>query len=354
MMKQLITRFRTKFRDISFAGLITVPFVIIILTGFSFTGCSKSSGTKIGFLYSSDITYRFVLESNYFAERARELGVEVIIDHAGNNAPLQYQKALEMMDKGIDLLVLIYINANTADAIVRDVKAAGIPVMAYNRLIPGSDLDMYIAGNNKSLGESMAGYALRHAPRGNYMLFGGDKFDRNAVELLASIENVLGPSIKSGDINILYRTYTENWDGKNAAYELKQFLANSGEQPDVIMSSFDGMSHAIIQVLEEYGLAGKVILTGQDAEMVSVRDIANGKQHITLYHPWKEIAYTAADVAVEMIRGKNLSKFNIVYTDNGFKPVPTVQINSIPVTRENLDKVLIETGVYKREDIYLQ
>jgi D-xylose transport system substrate-binding protein len=344
-MKQMITNFRVK---------IILPMVIIILAGFMGSGCKSSSEMKIGFLYSSDITYRFVLESQYFAERARELGAQVFIDQAGNNAALQYQKAMEMVDMGVDLLVLIYINANTADAIVRDVKAAGIPIMAYNRLVPDSDLDMYIAGNNRSLGESMAGHALKNVPRGNYMVFGGDKFDRNAVELMESFDHVLGPSIRSGDINILYRTYTENWDGKNAAFELKQFLANSQEQPDVILSSFDGMTHAMIQVLEEYGLAGKVILTGQDAELVSIRDIVNGKQHITMYHPWKQIAYTAAEVAVEMVRGNNLSRFNVVYTDNGYKPVPTVQINSIPVTRENLDNVLIESGAYKREDIYLQ
>ena len=330
--------------------------ILILLMAFAFSGlfssCSSKEDMKIGFLYSSDITHRFVVETNYFAERARQLGAEVIIDHADNNAAIQYQMAMKMKDQGIDMLVLIYINEITANAIVRDYKADDIPVMAYNRLIPNSDLDVFIAGNNQSLGEGMAGYALKHAPRGNYMLFGGDKFDRNAVELQASIDSVLAPSVKNGQINILYKTYTENWDGKNAAFELRQFLNNSDTHPDAIISCFDGMAHEMIAVLSEWELDGQVIITGQDAQLESVRDIAAGKQHITMYHPFKEIAYTAAEVAVAILKKDKLDEFGIVYTDNGFKQVPTVQINSIAVTRENLDEILIEGGVYTRAEVY--
>jgi D-xylose transport system substrate-binding protein len=331
-------------------------FILIFLMAFAFSGlfsaCSSKEDIKIGFLFSSDITYRFVVESNYFAERARQLGAEVIIDQADNNAAVQYQKAMEMKAQGVDMLVLIYINEITANAIVRDFKVDGVPVMAYNRLIPNSDLDVYISGNNQRLGEEMAGYALDRVPNGNYMLFGGDKFDRNAVELQASIDSMLAPSIANGQVKILYKTFTENWDGVNAAFELKQFLDNSAVHPDVILSCFDGMSHEMIGVLKEWDLNGKVIITGQDAQLESVQDIAAGQQHMTMYHPFKEIAYTAAEVAVAIINGDKLDDFDVVYTDNGLKQVPTVQIASIPVTRENLDKVLIDGGMFKRDEVY--
>ncbi|TCO08810.1 substrate-binding domain-containing protein [Natronoflexus pectinivorans] len=326
--------------------------VLLVFAAIFFAACGKSSeSVKIGFLYSSEISYRFFMESIFFAERARELGAEVIIDHANDNDALQHQKALEMVNQGIDILVLIYINANTADAIVRDVKnAANIPVIAYNRLIPNSDIDMFIAGNNQNLGEEMAGFVLNQKPQGNYMIFGGDKFDRNAVELQASIDSVLKPSIDRGDINIIYRTFIENWNGMHAAFELRQYMANFETHPDVIISGFDGMSESMIEVLEEYGLAGDVIITGQDAQEASVQHILDGKQHLTLYHPWREIAYTAAEVAIEMARGNRLRDFDIVYTDNGYKQVPTVQINSIPVTIDNINEVLFESGAYNRVD----
>jgi D-xylose transport system substrate-binding protein len=333
-------------------------FILILLAAFVLTGlfasCSSSKeDMKIGFLYPSDIIYRFVVEGNYFVERAEQLGAEVLIDQTDNNAALQYQKAMEMKEQGVDMLILIYINEITANAIVRDYKADGVPVMAYNRLIPNSDLDVFIAGNNKSLGEEMAGYALNQAPAGNYMFFGGDKFDRNAVELQASIDSVLKPSVENGQINILYKTFIENWDPKNAAFELRQFMNNSETHPDVIISCFDGMSHEMLDVLAEWELDGKVIITGQDAQIESVQDIAAGRQQMTMYHPFKKIAYTAAELAVAIINGDNLDAFNVVYTDNGFKQIPTVQINSIPVTRENLDEILIEGGVYTRDEVYV-
>ena len=346
--KQILHFYSPKYRKDSIKAVL----LLFIALSMVFSGCSTKEDIKIGFLYSSDITYRFVVESNYFAERAAQLGAEVIIDHADNNAALQYEKAVEMKEQGVDMLVLIYINEITANAIVRDYKAEGIPVMAYNRLIPNSDIDMYIAGNNRSLGENMAGYVLNRVPRGNYMLFGGDKFDRNAIELQAAIDSVLAPSIENGSINILYKTFTENWDGRNAAYELRQFMQNSEQYPDAIIACFDGMAHHMIEVLKDWDLDGKAIITGQDAQIESVRDIAAGKQHITMYHPFKEIGYTAAEVAIALIKGERLDDFNVVYTDNGLKEVPTVQINSIPVTRDNLDLVLIEGGVYTRDEVY--
>ena len=346
--KQILHFYSLKYRKDSIKAVL----LLFIVLSMVFSGCSKKEDIKIGFLYSSDITYRFVVESKHFAERAGQLGAEVIIDHADNNAALQYEKAIEMKEQGVDMLVLIYINEITANAIVRDFKADGIPVMAYNRLIPNSDIDMYIAGNNRSLGENMAGYVLNRVPRGNYMLFGGDKFDRNAIELQAAIDSVLAPSIENGSINILYKTFTENWDGRNAAYELRQYMQNSEQHPDAIIACFDGMAHNMNEVLKDWDLDGKVIITGQDAQIESVRDIAAGKQHITMYHPFKEIGYTAAEVAIALIKGERLDDFNVVYTDNGLKEVPTVQINSIPVTRDNLDLVLIEGGVYTRDEVY--
>jgi D-xylose transport system substrate-binding protein len=347
--KHFLSFYSFKQRKDSF---ILVLIVIFALSGL-FSACSsKKEDIKIGFLFSSNIIDRFVIEGNYFAERASQLGAEVIVDHANDNAALQYQKAMEMKEQGIDMLVLVYINEITANAIVRDLKVDGVSVMAYNRLVPNGDLDMFIAGNNQSLGEEMAGYALDRVPSGNYMLFGGDKFDRNAVELQASIDSMLAPSVENGQINILYKTFTENWDGRNAAFELRQFLNNSEVHPDVILACFDGMAHEMIGVLAEWDLDGKVIITGQDAQLESVQDIANGKQHITMYHPFKQSAYTAAEVAIAIINGDKLDDFDVVYTDNGFKQVPTVQIKSIPVTRENLDEILIDGGMYTREEVY--
>lgn len=331
-----------------------LPFgVIISLLMIALSGCGKKDKIKIGFLYNSEVTFRFFLEGNFFKEHAEALGAQVILDHANNNDALQYDKAIEMMDQDIDLLVLVAVNINTAENIVKEAKAQNIPVMAYNRLISNCDLDIYISGNNDQLGKDLIGYVIKQKPKGNYIILNGDRFDRNAVELMTSIDKTLKPHIESGNINVLYKTYIENWNPEHAAFELDQILSVYPQSVDAVISCFDGMSVSCVDVLKKYGLDGKVIVTGQDAQIESCRRIVEGTQHLTLYHPLKDIAYKAAEVAIDIVNGVKLEKkYNITYVNNGFEDVPTVQINSIPVTKENIDEVLIESGFYKREEIY--
>ncbi len=332
---------------------IPASILIVFILGFALSGCKKDDQIQMGFLYNSNNTFRFNLESKFFQDRAEELGAKVTIDQADDNAALQYDKAIEMMEQGIDLLVLVAVNVNTAENIVKEAKARNIPVMAYNRLISNCELDVFISGNNEQLGKDMAGYVIDQKPTGNYIILNGDKFDRNAVELMASLEKTLEPHIEAERINILYKTFIENWNGDHAAYELNQYLAANDEEVDAVISCFDGMSVACIDVLEEYGLAGDVIVTGQDAQIESCRKIVEGTQHLTMYHPLEDVASKAAEVAIDLVKGEDLTKkYDIAYNNNGMIDVPTIQVSSIPVTKENIDEVLIESGFMERSDIY--
>ena len=335
------------------ASLKTNLFIVFALTIILFSRCSHDSNKiKLGFLYSSKITERYVKESNFFKLKGEELGATVYVDEANNNESLQYNKALELLDKDIDVLCLIAVNTNTAAAIVRAAKQKDVKVIAYNRMIKSNDLDLYISGNNKKLGEDMCSAVLKHKPKGNYIILSGDKFDRNAVELQQSIDSVLSPHIKSGDIKIIYKTYIEEWSGKNAEYELNQFLAFSGEKPDVILAAYDGIAEGAIKALDKYNLTGKVLITGQDAELRALRHIIKGEQLMTVYHPLKTVASKAAEIAFNLAKNKMPNKSEISYTNNGIINVPTIKINSIPVFKENIDDVLINTGVYKSQEIY--
>lgn len=334
-------------RSFLFTHFFAGVFLIFLL----FSSCNSTKNIKLGFIYS-DETHRFILESEYFAQRAEELGAEVLIMSGGGNEIIQYERALEMIHSGVDVLVIISVNANISAAIVREAKSSGVKVMAYNRLIPNSDLDMFIAGDNNALGAAMVDYATSRVPRGNYILMGGDKFDRNGIELQAAIETLLEPKVKSGDINIIYKTFTENWSGEYAAFDLDQFLNNSTEVPDVIISAYDGLSQKMIEVLKEHDLAGKVILTGQDAELASLRHIVQGNQHLTMFHPYQQTAYKAAEVAVKMARNERLDDSEMSTTDNGFKEVPTVKVISVPIMKENLDEVIVRGGIFTYDEVY--
>ncbi len=328
--------------------IISISLVLLIVLG----GCSKKENHKIGFLFSAKTTARYIKEGNLFKEKAEELGAQVIIDDGNGSEALQYDKAIEMFDNGIDALVLIAINSNTAASIVREGQERGIKVIAYNRLIFNCEPDLYVSGNNETLGKHMVDAVLNKTKTGNVVILGGDKYDRNAIGLMKSIDDHIKPYVESGQFKILYKTFIEEWSDVNAAYEMQQFLSMTNQKPDVVFAGYDGMSAAIIRVLEEKEMLDGVYITGQDAELRGIKNIVAGKQLMTVFHPLTDNAYRAAELTIDLLNGKMPSKDELSYTNNGMIDVPTIKIESIPVTKDNIDEVLINTGVYSKDEVY--
>jgi D-xylose transport system substrate-binding protein len=334
--------------------LSSAVLLFVMSSLWSLSGCkAKNDKVKVAFLYSSKVTSRYVIESGLFKEKANELGAEVYIDEANNNESIQFNKAMELFDKNIDVLCLIAVNTNTAAAIVREGHKRDIKVIVYDRMVKSDKLSLFICGNNVKMGQDMANIVMKHKPRGKYIILSGDKFDRNAVELQKAILSTIKTKIKNKDIKILYQSYIENWDSKNAAFELDQYLSLTGERPDAVLSAYDGMTEGVITVLEKFGFKpGDVMLTGQDAELQAIKNIVSGWQLVTFYHPLKQLAYAAAEAAVGLANDKLPEKYKITYTDNMLMKVPTIKIPSTPVVKENIDKILIKQGIYTKEQLY--
>ncbi len=326
--------------------ILNVLFLCLIATS-----CSSGGTKKIGLLISASSVDRYVQEGNCIKERAAELGYEVLIEFAENNDALQISHAHEMIDK-VDGLCLIAVNGITAAEIVREYKSAGKPVIAYNRLIQNCEPDFFITGDNSNLAEMMVGVALKSKPHGNYYLLGGDKFDINGIQLQNAIDSLLKPYEESGAINVVFRGLTQDWNSDLAAENLRKAINLSGIKPDVIISAYDGMSQKSVDVLKEiYGEVGDVVITGQDAEMRAIRNIARGEQTMTAYHSPKNNGYAGAEAIVALIEGKNISKAGITRTNNGLVDVPTIKIPSILITKDNYDDILIKGGVYSKQQV---
>jgi len=330
-----------------YKGLLTLLAAFTILL----SGCSNAKKIKVGFLYTSDITERYVKESNFFKERAKQLNAEVIVEHADGKEALQLEKAKGMLDAGIDALVMISVNANTAAAIVREAHDYGVPVLGYNRLIQNCELDLFLSGNNETVGSAMVNEVLKVKPEGKFIILGGSKDDRNGVELQQSLERNLESVVKSGNVEIIYKTFIKDWNPDYAAYELKQVLSFTGEKPDAVFAGFDGIADAVIKVLEEYNYTD-VAVTGQDATLQGVKNIIAGKQTMTVFHPLKTNAYRAAELAIDLANNKLPEKSELNYVNNGLIDVPTIKIGSIPITKDNIDEVLIDSGFFTKEEVY--
>ncbi|ASB50101.1 sugar ABC transporter substrate-binding protein [Alkalitalea saponilacus] len=320
---------------------------VLVLVSFTLlTSCSKRSDFTVAYLNPSEDRARFVNEGRFMGERFAELGVNFIVRSAEDNDALQLRQGYELLDEGVDMLIIACVNGNTIAPLVRDAQRRGVRVIAYNRLINNSDYDLFITGNNQQIAQIFCDAALRLKPSGNYVVLGGDRFDRNGLELKQHIDSILAPHIESGRINLIYSTFVENWSGTRARFELQQILESHGTDIDAVIACSDPMGVGAIELLSEYGLEGDVVVTGQDAILDAVRQIYNGNMTVTVYHPHRALGHRVADLAFEMLNGERSSRLANWQTFNGFVEIPTYRMNSVAITRQNIEEELINVGQY--------
>ncbi len=176
-------------------------------------------------------------------------------------------------------------------------------MIAYDRIIRDSDLDLYVSFDNVHVGELQAKYLVEHLPtpgKGRIVRIYGAKTDNNAAQFKRGQDRVLEPLIKSGDIEVLHEDWAEDWKPENAKRIVNAAITANGSRIDAVLASNDGTAGGAIQALSEEGLAGKVLVTGQDAEPVALQRIAVGTQAMTIYKPLRTLASGAAELAVQM------------------------------------------------------
>jgi D-xylose transport system substrate-binding protein len=334
-------------KQFSFLGLLIGCFV------FSLTSCHTKSKPKIGFLLPNLVSDRYQKEKECFTKKIEELGGEAIVKSADYNDQLQIQQAQELIEQDVAVLVVNSINLNTAAAIVRAAHDHDIKVIAYDRLISNCDLDYLLTFDNEKVGTLMADYVTKLKPEGSYILLGGDKADKNAIWVKKGQMQGVASSVASGKIKIVYDTYIEDWSGDNARICMKKYLDLSESTPDVVLSSFDGMSTSIIELLKEYDLAGKVLITGQDAELAACRNIVKGFQVMTVYKSVRNLANKAAELSMKLARNENISE-ETKKINNGAIDVPAILLEPVVVDKNNLKTTVIADGFHKEEDIYAE
>jgi D-xylose transport system substrate-binding protein len=297
-------------------------------------GCHSTEHKRVGFLITSFKIERFAKEAAYFKEHLQTYNIDVIIADADENEALQTERAKELLDSGIDLLVLIPVNRVTAAATVRLANNAGVPVIAYNRLIMNCKPTILIHSDNDFIGRNMAHCLLNELDGGDIAILAGDKRDINAQEQKAAMDQEIAHLSANKSYSIIYQSFIENWSAENAAFEMEQILSACPHLAGVIAGN-DVMADAVIRVIEKHHLQQKIKVTGQDADQVAITNIQAGKQLCTLNHPYQQLAGTAADVVRSMLTDGNVNRFVNDTVFNGFIDVPTVKIQSELITKEN-------------------
>ena len=305
---------------------------------------------RIGFSMDTLKEERWQRDKQLVEQRAREIGATLDVQVANGDDAEQTKQADNMLTKGADVLIVAPHNGEIAASIVEAAHRKGVPVISYDRLIRNADVDLYVSHQVEKIGEMQAQYALQHVPKGNYLLIGGSPTDYNAILLRKGQMNVLKPAVDKGDIKIISDQFAREWKAEEALRLTEDALTKTNKKIDAIVASNDGTAGGAISALEAAGLAGKVLVTGQDAQKDAVQRIVKGTQTMTIYKPIQPLAYGAVDAAVKLAKKEPVSTTDKV--NNGRKDVPAILIPPVSVDKSNVDSTVIKDGYHSHEDIY--
>jgi D-xylose transport system substrate-binding protein len=324
---------------------------VLCIVFLSVLSCGKQQSVKIGFLFPNMVSDRYNKEKVYFTQKLQELGGEAMIMSADYDDKKQISQANELIKKGAKVLVVCCLNLNSAAAIIRDAHDNNVKVIAYDRLIRNCDLDYYLSFDNEKVGKLMTDYVTKIKPDGKYILLGGDKGDQNAVWVKKGQLDALA-TLNSKNINVVYNIFVEDWSGDNARNEMKKYLDLSGNIPDVVLSSYDGMSTGAIDLFREYNIPpGRILMTGQDAELAACRNIVQGYQTMTIYKSVKNLAYKAAEIAIKISKNENIAEAKGKVW-NGEIDVPAILLEPVTVDINNLKTTVVADGFHSESEIY--
>ena len=353
-MKRLIDkRVYRHYRIFNSAMVYLAALLICCTTIFFGYADSSEKKIKIGLSMDSLRVERWRKDRDIFIEEAKKLGAEVIVQSADGDERRQNQQAENLITQGVDVLVVIPKDSVAAAQIVKSAHEEGIKVIAYDRLIKESNPDLYISFDNEQVGYLQAEYLLRKKPKGNYFLLGGAPSDNNAQLLREGQLRALKPAIDKGDIKLVAEGnhWAVNWDPSDALKKTEQVLTQVNNRIDAVVASNDGTAGGVIQALEGQNLAGKVLVSGQDAELAACQRIVKGTQTMTVYKPIRLIAKEAAHAAVALAKGEKIEKAK-QKVNNGKVDVPSILLTPIQVDKDNLDEVVIKDGFHSHEKVY--
>ncbi|NLC52868.1 MAG: sugar ABC transporter substrate-binding protein [Firmicutes bacterium] len=347
---------RKKLRNTLF--LLVLLFLIIIGIGTYWRGLpvidhnnndNKPSRVKIGLSLATLQEERWKRDRDYLEEKVVECGGEFISLSANNDHNLQVRQVQYFVNNKVDVLIIIPQDLDRLAEAVEIAKRAGIKVISYDRLIRNADLDLYISFDSTKVGELMAKRLTEEVPSGRYVIINGPRTDHNCYLINQGYRNVLIPLIEKHKIEIVHEKWADNWLPEKAYATISQLLLD-GVGFDAVLAANDGLASGAIEALSEWRLAGKIPVTGHDADLSACQRIIEGTQLMTVYKPIRQLAYRAAELAILLAENKEI-KTNSQAVFNGKNYIPAEIITPISIDQTNIN-IVIEDDFHRLEDIY--
>jgi D-xylose transport system substrate-binding protein len=339
------------------AALVTLAFFLGACSGSQKTGNSSAAAdpnkpVKIGFAMDSVREERWQKDRDAFEAHCKAVNVQCVITVADNKADKQADDVDNLLTQGVDVLVIAPHDATQAASMVDKAKAQGVPVISYDRLINSDKIDVYISHQVPVIGRKMAEYALDKVPKGNYVMVYGASTDNNAIIMKNEQLKVLQPAIDRGDIKIVAQDFMTDWKPELALNFAENTLTQNSDNIQAFVVSNDGLAGGVISALAKRQLAGKVIVTGQDAEKAALQRIAEGTQTMTVYKPIVPLANAAVEAAIALAKKQPLTGATAFHNDVINKDIQAILLEVISVDKSNLLTTVIAQNYVSYDDVF--
>ena len=322
-------------------------FIVLIL--FLFTNTVFGNGYKVGMLLDQLEHERWQRDRDLFVAKATENGLKVYVKTANGDETEQHKQIENMVKRGVNVLVIVAVKTDGLRESLALAKSKGIKVLAYDRLITNADIDFYVSFDNTMVGQLQVQSLLKAKSSGNYFLIGGSPSDNNAKLVRQGQMKALQPAIEAGTVKVVGDVWADGWSSEHA-YSLTTELLKKEKNVSAIVASNDSTAEGAINALTEANLAGKVAVSGQDADLSALRRIVKGVQTLTVYKPIESLANQAVDVVISLAKGAAIKTDNAL--DNGFKKVPSILLKPIAVDKRNIESTVIADGFQSKREIF--
>ncbi len=335
-------------------------YLVVVLCAFILilTGCREQSEKinetdvterkiQIGLSFDSFVIERWQRDRDVFVTTAKDLGAEVNVQNANGDVEEQISQIEYFIDKKMDVIVVIAVDSEACRDVLKKAKEEGIKIVAYDRLLRNTNADLYISFDNEEVGRLMAKTLVEEVPeKGNIITIFGPTTDNN----VPLVEKGFNEIISESELNVFYSVYAKDWLAEEAFQAINDGLIINPEIDGVLCGN-DNLASQAVRALSENRLAGKIVVTGQDADLAACQRIVEGTQTMTVYKPVDKLAKSAAEYAVKLAKNEELEA--LVTINDGKYDVPYVKLEPIAVTKDNIDKVIIDGGFHLKEDVYL-
>ncbi|PHP66663.1 sugar ABC transporter substrate-binding protein [Zhengella mangrovi] len=331
---------------------------------------AQDKGT-VGIAMPTKSSARWISDGDSMVKQFTEAGYQTDLQYAEDDIPNQLAQIENMITKGVNVLVIAAIDGTTLSNALENAAASGIKVIAYDRLIRDSaNVDYYATFDNFKVGVLQANSLVQGLKERfpdtkpwNVELFGGSPDDNNAYFFYNGAMSVLQPMIDAGEVAIpsgqmgMDKVGTLRWDGAVAQARMDNLLSANytDKQVNGVLSPYDGLSIGILSSLKGVGYGSgdmkMPIVTGQDAEVPSVKSILAGEQYSSIFKDTRELARVTVGMVNALLQGSEPEINDTKTYDNGVKVVPSYLLEPVAVDKSNWEKILIDSGYYTMDQI---